>query len=394
MSRAVCGRIGLYFGLLQMVFGLAWVEYSIFLPQLAATAGIGGVASWILVLDQLIFAVCDLAVGVAFDRVVEVVSRLGTIIVVVTGVSAVVFLLLPVVAPFNAGVFVALIAVWAITSTAVRAPALALLGRYASVGQQPWVGSLFVIGIGLATASAPILATRVTDYDVRLQFGLSAFAVFAVALAITWAEKALTRTARPEHPAPTEIRFPTFLLFMASVLLLQTGFQVYWFINEDRFFEPLAEPGQRPALSSLFWVGFTFLMPLASLLARRFGSVICVMAGLIGAAAGLAAAQADDLVSLGIAHFIAGGAWGAVMTTTVTMTFAIVRRGRAGTAAGGFFSMVALAAMMRVALVAAHGDKVPAVASALRWLPSVSWLMAVLVLLPVARRPHRQNPRV
>lgn len=45
--------------------------------------------------------------------------------------------------------------------------------------------------------------------------------------------------------------------------------------------------------------------------------------------------------------------------------------------------MFAVATMARIALVTAHGDRVPAVASALPWLPAVSWVAAALLLLPV-----------
>ena len=81
MPRAVSTRVGLYFGLLQLVFGLTWVGYVIYLPQLAARAGINaGVVGWLLVFDQMIFALCDWAAGVAVDRVVRVVGRVGKIV--------------------------------------------------------------------------------------------------------------------------------------------------------------------------------------------------------------------------------------------------------------------------------------------------------------------------
>jgi MFS family permease len=295
MSDALSTRVGLYFGLLQLTFGLIWVEYTIFLPQLASNAGIGGAtASWILVLDQVIFALCDLAAGVAVDRVAKVVGRLGKIIAVLTAVSALAFLLLPFVARLSASVFVFLIVVWAITSTALRAPTLALLGRYTPVSRQHWVGSLFVIGLGLATASAPILGTRITAYDPRIEFGSSALAVFAATLAIIWAEKDLARTAPPETSAPAQVPISTLISFLAAVLLLQIGFQVHWFINAQQFFARFAGKNERPVV--LFWIGFTFLMPLASLLAKRFGSVVTMaVAALSGAASALVAAHADDL---------------------------------------------------------------------------------------------------
>lgn len=392
MSRTVSTRVGLYFGVLQFIFGLTWVEYTIYLPQLVARAGIGGnAASWILVLDQLVFALCDWAVGIAVDRVAKVVGRVSKIVAAVTMISALAFLLLPFAARANAAVFIVLIAIWVVTSSALRAPPLALLGRYTPVARQPWVSALFVIGVGIATALAPFLATRITAYDPRVIFGASAFLVAVATLSIGWAEKTLVRAAPPESAAPTQVRFATLLAFLAAVLLLQLGFQAHWFVNAPPFFEKFARPAVVPLLLSVFWIGFTFLMPVASLLAARFGSVLCMaVAAFVGAGAAWAAAQSTNVISLGIAHFVCGGAWGAIMSTTVLTAFAIGRRGSAGTAVGAFFSLVAVATMTRIALVTVHGNKVRVVESALPWLPMVFWLVAGLVLLPVMRRMARR----
>jgi Na+/melibiose symporter-like transporter len=390
MPRAVSTRVGLYFGLLQLVFGLTWVGYVIYLPQLAARAGINaGVVGWLLVFDQIIFALCDWAAGVAVDRVARVVGRVGKIVAGVTAVSALAFLLLPLVSHSGADVFVALIVVWAITSSALRAPPLALLGRYTPVGRQPWVSSLFVIGVGLATASTPFLAGRITAYDPRIFFGVSAVSVLAVTLAIVWADKTLTRTTPPEKPAPTEIRIGILLVFLAAALLAQLGFQVHSAVNAQRLFAKYARPDELPTLLSVFWIGFTLLTPLASLLAKRLGGVVSMMLGaLVAAGSAGAAAQATDVASLGIAQFICGAAWGCVMVSAVVAAFAIGRHGSEGTAVGALFSVIAVATMARIALVTAHGDQVPAVAAALPWLPTVAWLAAALLLIgvPTLRR--------
>src|ERR1700748_496054 len=121
MSRAVTTRVGLYFGFLQLVFGVTWVVYAVYLPQLGSQAGISrGTVCWILVGDQLIFALCDWAVGVAADRIAAVVGRLGKLIVGLTLVSTAEFLLIPLVTRSGATIFVLLIAVWAVTSSALR----------------------------------------------------------------------------------------------------------------------------------------------------------------------------------------------------------------------------------------------------------------------------------
>ena len=390
MPRAVSTRVGLYFGLLQLVFGLTWVGYVIYLPQLAARAGISpGVVGWLLVFDQIIFALCDWAAGVAVDRVARVVGLVGKIVAGATAVSTLAFLLLPFVSRSSADVFVAVIVVWAITSSALRAPPLALLGRYTPVGRQPWVSSLFVVGVGLATASTPFLSGRIAAYDPRIFFCASAVSVLAATLSIVWAEKTLSRDAPPETPAPTEIRISILLVFLAAVLLAQLGFQVHSAVNAQRLFAKYARPGEVPTLLSVFWIGFVLLTPLASLLAKRFGGIVSMMLGaLVAAGSAWAAAQATDVVSLGIAQFICGAAWGCVMVSAVVAAFAIGRHGSQGTMVGAVFSVIAVATMARIALVTAHGDQVPAVAAALPWLPTVAWLAAALLLIgvPTLRR--------
>ncbi|SPM33623.1 hypothetical protein MRAB57_1427 [Mycobacterium rhizamassiliense] len=396
MARAVSTRVGLYFGLLQLVFGLTWVGYVIYLPQLAAQAGIDrGMVGWLLVLDQLVFALCDWATGVAVDRVARVVGRVGRVVVGVTAVSALAFLLLPFVTRFGAGIFVSLIVVWALTSSALRAPPLALLGRYTPAGRQPWVGSLFVVGAGLATASTPFLAGRITADDPRILFGAAALSVLAVTATVIWAEKTLERAAPPEKDPPSAARPVTLLVFLAAVLLLQIGFQAHSAINTQALFAKYARPEQLPFLLSLFWFGFTLLMPLASLLVKRLGGLVtALLGGLVGAGSAWVAAEATNVVALGIAQFICGGAWGAVMVSAVAAAFVIGRNGSEGTAVGGFFAVVALATMARIALVTAHVDKVPAVASALPWLPTVAWLSGALLLLPVMFGMTQPNRRV
>ena len=82
--------------LLQVFFTLSWTVYVIFLPALAAQAGIGKVAVlWILVLDQAIFAVMDWALGAHADRTAARLRRLGLWIAGVTALSTIAFLALP-----------------------------------------------------------------------------------------------------------------------------------------------------------------------------------------------------------------------------------------------------------------------------------------------------------
>ena len=63
---------------LQLFFALTWVVYVIYLPALAAQAGIDKrFVPWILMMDQAIFIACDWAAGVYADRVGNAMKRIG-----------------------------------------------------------------------------------------------------------------------------------------------------------------------------------------------------------------------------------------------------------------------------------------------------------------------------
>ena len=116
--------VGLYLGVVQFLFAASWIVYVLYLPQLAAQAGIGKAAvAWILMADQLVFVFADYASGVAADRVSRAVGRIGQSVLAATLVSCAAFLALPFVAPgASPAIFLALTLIWAVTSSALPAP--------------------------------------------------------------------------------------------------------------------------------------------------------------------------------------------------------------------------------------------------------------------------------
>src|SRR3954470_9452237 len=61
-ASASANRTGGYLAVLQLVFTLGWTTYVIYLPKLAAQAGIApGTVILILMLDQAIFTITDTA---------------------------------------------------------------------------------------------------------------------------------------------------------------------------------------------------------------------------------------------------------------------------------------------------------------------------------------------
>jgi hypothetical protein len=383
--------VGVYLGALQFFFALTWVVYVIYLPELAARAGIE--RRWvpvILLADQAIFAACDWVVGVAADRVARTMGRIARFVLTGTIVSCVAFLALPLVAPAGAPALLALIVIWAVTSSLLRAPPFVLLGRYAPGPSQPWLAGLALFGLGAAAAVAPFMAIALKGVDPRIPFVLSSVALAAATLGILWAESTLGAGVKPSPPASVTRRAgaPAFLL---AVALLAIGFQVHFAVNSAPMFLRVAKPEQLPWLMPVFWVGFNLLVLPASLLTQRFGgAAVMAGAGVVGAIALYATSIAGGLVPLVVAQFVAGGAWGCVLMSAFAAALALGRTGREGALTGGLFALLALAAFARIAMVMSEVGRHPEAQGTLAWLPAAAWVMAGGLLLLAATR-HRNG---
>jgi MFS family permease len=192
-------RSGVYFALLQLALTLGWTTYVIYLPKLAAQAGIApATVILILMLDQLIFTVTDTAMGIAADRIARFVGRLGVMVGSLTAISCAAFVALPFVAGSGPGAqiaFIALIVIWTATSSALRAPPLTLLGKYAARPSIPFLSAMVMLGYGVAGALSPYLGVLLRDEDARLPFIISSAVLLVVALALSRVERDLVGPA-------------------------------------------------------------------------------------------------------------------------------------------------------------------------------------------------------
>lgn len=396
-------KIGLTLAAIQLFFTLTWTVYVIFLPQLAAQVGIAKEAVLlILLMDQLIFLVADTAMGVAADKSVRVFGRLGRWVVMVTLLSCIAFLLLPLVArqgPAAQWLFLAFTITWSITSSALRAPPLVLLGKYAALPAIPWLASLSFFGLGVASAVAPYLTVSLRGVDPRWPFALSSIALALATLGIVWAERTLKQGAAATKQVVAAIGDgalafkPPVAPFLAAMALLGLGFQIHFSLNSAPQYLRFAKPADLEFLMPVFWVGFSLLMLAASRLTVRYGGVpVMGVAGCVGALATWLTTAVGSLELLVVAQFVAGGAWGILMMSAFTSALVIGRTGREGLVTGAMFSLLALAAFARIALVAAQLNKDASFAPLLPWLPTVAWAGAGLVLLGMAwlLRGHRQ----
>ncbi len=394
-------HIGVYLALLQLFFTLTWTVYVIFLPKLAAQVGIRPQAVIvILMLDQAIFAFMDWLMGRLADRWALVIGRLSRIVAATTAVSCIAFLLLPFVAPTGSeALFLALTVLWSASSSVLRAPPLALLGKYASRNAVPWLASLSMFGLGVAGAAAPYLTVALRETDPRLPFALASVALLIVTLGLGWAERRLVGAppqaelvpaAQPSTLAHVERRAPL-ALFLIAVTLLGLGFQIHFSLNSAPMFLKFAKPPDLEHLMPVFWIGFNLLMLPGAMLTTRYGGLwVMAAGGAVAALAAFAAVNVGSLTTLSTAQFIAGGAWGCVMMSAFTAALALghsgSQNGSEGSITGALFSLLAIATFARMMIVWTDLNKAPTFATIQPWLPVAAWMLAAGLLLVIALR--------
>ena len=384
-------RTGVYLVVLQLVFTLGWTTYVIYLPKLAAEVGIAPSAViLILMLDQAIFTITDTAMGIAADRIAPFVGRLGVFVGITTAISCAAFVALPYVAGTGPGAqlwFIALIVIWVVTSSALRAPPLTLLGKHRAKPAIPYLAALAMLGYGLAGAVSPYLGVLLRNHDARLPFVISGVVLLITALALSKVERDIA--GQPAVPAkPVEVTKPLGqipMFFVASMVILSLGYQLHFSINSAPFFLRFAKPDDLQWLLPVFWIGFNIAMfPASVIVKNRGGLIVMGAAGLFGALAVLGAELAGNLNMLIAAQFIAGAAWGCMLMSAVSAALAIGDTGAEGKVVGLVFSALALATFARMAAVAGGLQKLPDYAPLLQWAPVACWAVAGAGLLAIA----------
>ncbi|MGE0565685.1 MAG: MFS transporter [Pseudolabrys sp.] len=396
VTSPVPHRVGLYLAVLQFLFTTCWTVYAIFLPKLAASAGIAaGAIILLLMLDQAIFTVADFATGIAADKVSRVLGRLGFWVAGVTLLSCLAFVAMPYFASAGAGVFIALTVVWAITSSALRAPPLMLLGKYAAKPAIPYLSSLALFGIGVAGAIAPYLTVTLREQDPRLPFVIASVVLVLTTFGLTHVERILARqpaASQPEPAAPTRNISRNAVIFALALVVLALGFQLHFAINSAPMFRRAASAEALSWLMPVFWIGFNLAMFPAGLIVNRIGHYpVMGVSALIGAAAIVVTALAQSLELMVVAQFAAGAAWGCILMAAFTLAFAVGENGHEGAMSGLLFSTLALATFIRMGAVAAGLPGDPTIKALLAWAPAACWTLAGIGLFVAATSTMRKQ---
>jgi hypothetical protein len=382
-------RTGVYLAVLQLVFTLGWTTYVIYLPKLAASVGIAPSAViLILMLDQAIFTISDTAMGIAADKVARFAGRLGIFVGVLTAISCAAFVALPFVAGTGPGAqawFIVLILIWVVTSSALRAPPLTLLGKHRAKSSIPFLSALAMLGYGLAGAVSPYLGVILRNEDPRLPFIVSGVVLLLTTLALSKVERDIADEPSSQAAEPAKPLSGVPIFFIASMVILSLGYQLHFAINGVPFYLRFAHPADLQWLTPVFWIGFNIAMfPASVVVKHRGGLIVMGAAGLLGALAVLGAELAGNLHVLITAQFLAGAAWGCMLMSAVSAALAIGETGAEGKVVGLVFSALALATFARMAAVAGGLQKLPEYAPLLQWAPVACWAVTGAGLLAIA----------
>lgn len=376
----------------QFFFVCTWTVYAIYLPRLLADVGLP--PSWaprVLLIDQLVFLVADIACGLAADRVQRGLGRIGPLVVGVTVLSCAAFLLMPHVARLGAAAawaFGALTLVWTVTSSALRAPPWALLGRHAARPALPSLHALTLLGLAAGGAAAPYLAVALRGMDARLPFALASLSLAAATAAIVWAERQMRAASAPAGTAAApQVGHARHGVWMVALLLLAAGFQVHVSINSAGQYQRVAPGIGLEWLMPVFWIGFGLAMPFGGALVRRVGALrLTAVVAPVGAVAVLMASQASGLALLLAAQCVAGAAWGLVLLAAFGAATDFGRSGREGLALGSLFAVLAVATLSRIGVVLAGWPQQFAGSMVLGLLPALGWFAAAALAWAIRPR--------
>ncbi|MGO4303322.1 MFS transporter [Cupriavidus sp. RAF12] len=369
----------LIFCAVQCLLAVTWTIYTAFLPQLAAQAGIPRPhVAWILLMDQAVFVVMDCAMGMAADRMASAMQRLGTWILAIAVLSGAAFVLLP--QSTSPALLLGLTALWAATSSALRAPPMVIIAR----GMQrsaPMLVSWSVLGIGIAGALGPLLTAGLRNVSPALPFALASAGLIVAVAALRWVDKAPHVEARA-GAGPDRARIRMLWLFFAAALTLAFGFQVHTTINSAPAYLKFVSSADLVRYMPAFWLGFVacVLLPDTAMFRRAPAHGLLLVAVVLGVIAFAGFAMSATMAGVLVAQCAAGGVWGVVFGAVTHAALRAGHVGREGLLTGMVFAVSALAAFARIAIMLSGIHQRADMADLLRWLPVASWAVAAVLL--------------
>lgn len=328
-------------GALQAAIALCWVVYHLFLPGMLGQFGFSPAsASILLVIEGAIGLLLEPINGLISDRLRQQAMRRFLQVLLGSIFAALLFAVLP----FAGGsVFAGLVLLWALAMTVFRAPAMALLRRYAVKTELVRASTVLAIMGGLASAFGGLMQGTIAAVGPLFAFALSSVLLVGTAIILRVLDTSAPRLEEPaESREPRPSVGPAALVF-ALGLFSSLGLRLFL----DDFPGFVAEHQMKTIASAV--VGGVFLAsaitayPVGSLLARK-GPTVGLLVGLGGMAllAGISFVATEPLRVWGLVLLIGTGV-GLLFSCSLPFAFGIVPSARVGWAAGLFFGGGALA---------------------------------------------------
>jgi len=273
---------------------LAWVVYNLYLVELLVRAGFDAyLASVLITVEGVLGAVIEPLTGALSDRVRRTLFRRFFLVLGGVLLAALLFVALPLAArgarPGPASLVPALLIGWACAMAVFRAPALALLGRYARPGALPLAASVLTSAGALVSAAAPSVRGRLLALGALPTFAAASLALLVGALVLRALDRRSPVADAPvDEPGPLDRRDAraAWLLFAVGTTAA-LGFRFLL----DGLPRAGASPGATaPAILTAFFLGAAVAgIPLGRLALDRGGRAVTA-AGLGTLAVGAAAA--------------------------------------------------------------------------------------------------------
>lgn len=373
-------------GGVQFVFTLGWTVYAIFLPDLIKSAGLA--ALWLPVLlmaDQLIFAVMDIAFGVVADRMANGYRRLARLLLWLTTISAVAFLLLPMLGSSSPALLIGVLLIWVVSASVVRAPTLVLLAKQTKAAQQGRLVFGYAAGMALASALSPFVGMLLKGADPRLPFAISALTLLVAVRVLLHFSGSDAPERQGDEPQP--ISFKAYVPLLVALALASVGFQLHAFLNAAPQYLAYTTKETLPWLMPLLWVGFFVALLGMGALIKRWGALAVAAGGIVlTALASYASAAAASLETLVLLQLLAGVGWAAAFAGLMEQASVFSTRGAEGLFMGSFFSVLALASFARIGFVSQLLPQNPVLQGMQFILPAALLLGAGVIAAVYARK--------
>lgn len=400
-----------YLAIVQFLFFTTWIVYIIYLGDLLEQIGLGKhTVLWVILFDQLVFAIMDILMGFGSDRAARLMRQIGPFIVAVNTVSCLGFMAMPWIASngdtgaIGQTLWITALLLWIATSSVLRAPTFMLLAKHAAAPQVPSLVAINLAGLAIGAALAPYLGTVLKTLDPMLPFMVTAATLWFATIGIIYVERFLQHNPNEKHkekfpkdeqtPNDFNAHHPSFtpllLTLLGGAILLALGFQLHIFVNSKTHYLQFAQAEQLVWLLPVFWIGFNLLIFPASKLSKKHDSLaIMLWTFPLGVIALWLVSVSIDLNMLVVAQLLAGGAWGILLMAGIATSLAIGGKSHGGLILGLWFSMLAIGAMVRVLIMLGDFHKQADMSVWLHTLPILSWFLAA-VCFYFARRFYQQ----